>query len=54
MIPLLTPLRRAGADTTRLAISIVFMFMLRTPELYKRLQDEVDKALEHKEVRLSS
>jgi len=35
----------AGADTTRLAISIAFMYMLRKPELYYRLQKVVDDAL---------
>ncbi|KAL8276748.1 hypothetical protein RQP46_010857 [Phenoliferia psychrophenolica] len=35
----------AGADTTRIAVAVVFLFMLRKPELYKRLQSEVDKAL---------
>ncbi|KAL8278141.1 hypothetical protein RQP46_009465 [Phenoliferia psychrophenolica] len=35
----------AGADTTRLAISLMFCFLLRDPALYKRLEAEVDKAM---------
>ena len=40
----------AGADTTRLVLATLFMFMLRTPHLYTELQQALDLALAGEEV----
>lgn len=42
----------AGADTTRVAISILFMYVIRDPKLYETLQRAIDEALDGAEVRL--
>lgn len=31
-------------------MAVIFMYMLRNPQLYQRLQKEIDTALDHKNV----
>lgn len=40
----------AGADTTRVAISILFMYVIRDPKLYETLQRAIDEALDGAEM----
>jgi len=40
----------AGADTTRLVLATLFMFMLRSSHLYTELQQALDLALVGEEV----
>ena len=41
---------RAGSDTTRTTLSIIFMYLLRFPELCQRLRTELDTAVADQEV----
>jgi cytochrome P450 len=41
----------AGSDTSATTLAICFYYLLRNPEIYKRLQEEIDRAVPEGETR---
>lgn len=36
--------RLAGSDTTGISLRAIFYFLVQNPEVYRKLQNEIDKA----------